>query len=210
MEFILYIPLLLFSIIVHEFSHGYIAYKHGDDTAYLSGRLTFNPISHIDPVGTIAIPLICYFSGLPIFGWAKPVPVNPYRMRDREKAMIKVAAAGPASNILLAIVAVIIFKLLISFHLIGGGQSGIMIKLIWYFISLNIILAIFNLIPIPPLDGSQILSGLLPYHLSVKYRSFSKYGFFLLIVLLMTGLLKYVLLAPFYFIIKIIETFLGL
>lgn len=170
MEFILFVPILLFSIIVHEYSHGYVAMKHGDDTARIMGRLTFNPLSHIDLVGTIILPIICIYNGLPVFGWAKPVPVNPFRLRDPEKDMVKVAIAGPLSNIMLAILGVLIFKLFISlgvFKFVSGELVG---KLMWYFISLNIILAIFNLIPIPPLDGSKVLMGFLPRNMAIEYE----------------------------------------
>lgn len=210
MEFILFVPILLFSIIVHEYSHGYVAMKHGDDTARIMGRLTFNPLSHIDLVGTIILPIICIYNGLPVFGWAKPVPVNPFRLRDPEKDMVKVAIAGPLSNIMLAILGVLIFKLFISlgvFKFVSGELVG---KLMWYFISLNIILAIFNLIPIPPLDGSKVLMGFLPRNMAIEYEKLSRYGFIILIILLVTGIIRHILLPPFYLAIKMIENFLRM
>ncbi|MBT3393041.1 MAG: site-2 protease family protein [Elusimicrobiaceae bacterium] len=211
MEFILFVPILLFSVIVHEYSHGYVAMKCGDDTAYLMGRLTFNPLVHIDIVGTVILPIICVYSGLPIFGWAKPVPVNPFRLKDPEKDMVKVAIAGPLANIMLVILSVLFFKLIISVGFISSIlPMALVSKMMWYFISLNVILAIFNMVPIPPLDGSKVLAGFLPRHLAIEYEKISKYGFYILIALLFTGGIRFVLLPPFYFAIRLVEIFLKL
>jgi len=211
MEFILFVPILLFSVIVHEYSHGYVAMKCGDDTAYLMGRLTFNPLVHIDIVGTVILPIICVYSRLPIFGWAKPVPVNPFRLKDPEKDMVKVAIAGPLANIMLVILSVLFFKLIISVGFISSIlPMALVSKMMWYFISLNVILAIFNMVPIPPLDGSKVLAGFLPRHLAIEYEKISKYGFYILIALLFTGGIRFVLLPPFYFAIRLVEIFLKL
>ena len=211
MEFILFVPILLFSVIVHEYSHGYVAMKCGDDTAYLMGRLTFNPLVHIDIVGTVILPIICVYSGVTIFGWATPVPVNPFRLKDPEKDMVKVAIAGPLANIMLVILSVLFFKLIISVGFISSIlPMALVSKMMWYFISLNVILAIFNMVPIPPLDGSKVLAGFLPRHLAIEYEKISKYGFYILIALLFTGGIRFVLLPPFYFAIRLVEIFLKL
>ncbi len=119
MEIILYIPILFFSIVLHEFAHGLVAYRMGDDTAYLSGRLTLNPIAHVDIIGTLAVPLFCYIFSMPLFGWAKPVPVNPLRLPSPKRDMGKVAAAGPAVNLWLGLALGIVMKILV----LGSGQA---------------------------------------------------------------------------------------
>ena len=148
---IILLPILIFSLCFHEFSHAFIAYMNGDNTAYHKGRLTLNPLSHLDPIGTLMI----LFVG---FGWAKPVPVNPVNFANQRIDMIKVAFAGPASNILLAFIGGSTLRLL---SLTGILQNQIIFQSLYYFIYINIALAVFNMIPIPPLDGSQIFSGLM-------------------------------------------------
>ena len=155
MEIIFGIIILILSIVVHEVSHGYAAEQLGDPTARLAGRLTLNPIKHIDPIGSIIIPALTWFGGGFIFGWAKPVPVNPYNLRNQKWGEALVALAGPASNIALAIV----FGIILRTGVLGGGA----VELLSFVVLINLVLAIFNLIPIPPLDGSRILFALLPY-----------------------------------------------
>ena len=140
METLVFLAVLLFSIILHEYSHGFIAYKNGDDTAYLMGRLTFNPIKHIDLFGTIILPLICYLSHIPMFGWAKPVPVNFLRLNNPKRDMAKVAFAGPASNLLLVALCAIVFKILI----LSGSKDFMLLQPLGYTIQINLLLAIFN------------------------------------------------------------------
>ncbi len=151
---VLLIPTLLFALCFHEFSHAWMAYRQGDDTAARLGRLTLNPMAHLDPLGAMMI----LFVG---FGWAKPVPVNPRNMRHPRADMMKVAFAGPASNLLLALVGGIIIRIL-GYHsyaqLVLSGSVG---QLLAYFVQINIMLAVFNMIPVAPLDGSQIFSGLI-------------------------------------------------
>jgi len=171
---------LLFSIIIHEVAHGWVAYRMGDPTAKFSGRLTFNPLSHLDPIGTLAL----FVAG---FGWAKPVPVNFLNLRDQRKGVILVSSAGILANILLAFVAQLLIRLF------SGSSSGIAIILVYdvcrYVAYINITLAALNLIPIPPLDGSKILMGILwektPYFLT----RLEPYGFFIIIGFLFLGIL---------------------
>jgi len=165
-EVIFLIAILVVSVVIHEVSHGFAANWLGDPTAKLQGRLTLNPISHIDPMGSIVLPAILALSGSPfLFGWAKPVPYNPYNFqRGGRWAEAIVAFAGPAANLAIALV----FGLLIRFNVI----SGVMVSLAVSIVFLNILLAIFNLIPIPPLDGSKVLPQLLPRSLALQYERF--------------------------------------
>ncbi len=161
------IAALIMSIVIHEVAHGFMANYLGDPTARLAGRLTINPISHIDPVGSIVIPALLYMSnaGL-LFGWAKPVPYNPYNLKNQRWGEALVAAAGPGTNILIALVFSIVIRLSGS---IGG--SAAFVEILGYIVYINILLACFNMIPIPPLDGSKILAAFLPYRLEMKYRA---------------------------------------
>jgi Zn-dependent protease len=181
---------LLFSVIVHEVAHGYVALLNGDPTARVMGRITLNPLPHIDPVGTILIPLLLLLSraGV-IFGWARPVPVNPENYRNYRWGEITVSAAGPLSNLALAVVFAWLLKL-------GVGGLGLA-KLAYFGVTINIFLALFNLIPIPPLDGSHILATLLPPSLARSYRYLEPVGFILILVLFYSGVMGMVLM-PFY------------
>src|SRR5260221_2976047 len=164
------LPILVFSAILHEIAHGYVADRLGDPTARLSGRLTLNPLKHIDPFLSVPLPAILIISGSPIiFGGAKPVPVDPYNLRDGRKDMALVSLAGPATNVILAIVAAILIHIL---RFIPLGTPGLFISLFLQLVATyNIILAIFNLIPIPPLDGSKVFSLLLPARAATMYLS---------------------------------------
>lgn len=160
------------SVVVHEVSHGYAALALGDPTAKYQGRLTLNPIHHLDPIGSFLIPLIGYWAGGFIVGWAKPVPFNPYNLRNQRWGEALVAIAGPLSNISLAV----IFGLVIRFASGSALAGEAFLSLAGYVVFINIILAIFNLIPIPPLDGSKILFALLPYRWQRVRESFERYG----------------------------------
>lgn len=171
------IIVLIVSVIIHEVSHGYMALVLGDTTAKYAGRLTLNPISHIDPIGSILVPIITSIAGF-TFGWAKPVPYNPYNLRNQRWGEAMVAAAGPLSNIAIAI----IFAVIVRYSIAGGGELTTFASLSMAVVLINIVLAVFNLMPIPPLDGSKILFSLMPseFGLSVR-RVFEQYGFFVLI-----------------------------
>ncbi|MBP7796949.1 MAG: site-2 protease family protein [Elusimicrobiales bacterium] len=203
MQLLLEIPALFFSIIIHEVAHGFIAYRKGDDTAYLSGRLTLNPVSHIDLVGTIILPAISLFSGVPLIGWAKPVPVNPYRMKDPYRSMVYVALAGPAANIFLSIVSVGIVNI---FVLLGAAHISFLSPVVYifqYMIYINLILGFFNLFPVYPLDGGQILLNILPYNYREKYEKIIPYGIYIVLFFVMTGIIKYWIIFPTSIVIKL-------
>ena len=148
-DLILWVPGLLLALSFHEFSHGYVAYRLGDPTPARAGRLTLNPLAHLDPIGTMMLFLFH-------FGWAKPVPVNPYYFRNPRRDMVLVAAAGPVANLILAVLAGLLAKLLV----ILGTSSRVLFYMVVYTMDINVILMMFNLIPIPPLDGSKVLFGL--------------------------------------------------
>ena len=190
MEWILQLPVLFFSVIFHEFAHGYTAHRRGDDTAYLSGRLSFNPLPHIDPVGTVLLPAACVFMGFPAIGWAKPVPVNPYRLHNPRSDMAMVAFSGPLSNIFLALVAAITFKLItMAYGFLPGELAVTLLKTLGFAVVINLLLAVFNLIPVFPLDGSQIALGLLKGRALEIYEKHLPYGVYIIIGLLVSGLL---------------------
>jgi Zn-dependent protease len=174
------LPVLLFSIVVHEYAHGYVANLWGDPTAAVAGRLTLNPIPHIDPVGSILIPLLLLIGpGGFIFGWAKPVPVNPDNYRDRRWGDVTVSLAGPASNVLLAVLFTVVW--IVSRRVTGGDPA--LDAVFGTAVLLNLILATFNLLPIPPLDGSHVLYNFLPQPLAYNYMSLARYGLLILLIL---------------------------
>ena len=172
--------ILLFSVIVHEVMHGVAAKHFGDHTADRAGRLTLNPIPHIDPIGTILLPGLLILSHSPVlFGWAKPVPVNPLNFTNIKKGELWTSAAGILINLTIAVLTALIF------HLTLNSGNDLITQLLIYTININLILAIFNSFPIPPLDGSKILLTLLPRDLALKYQALEKYGPFILLFLLL-------------------------
>lgn len=175
---------LFFSIVLHEFAHGYVANRLGDPTAEEAGRLTLNPIAHVDIVGSILVPLALLVTGSRfLFGWAKPVPINPAHFRNPMVGMAKTGAAGPLSNLLLALVA----ALLVRF---GVGASGdVFGKMLIFAIQINVLLAVFNMMPVPPLDGSRVILPFVPRSVAKVYWDLEPYGMFLVIGLLFTGVL---------------------
>ncbi|MEI6305086.1 MAG: site-2 protease family protein [Candidatus Taylorbacteria bacterium] len=176
---ILIIIILLFSVIIHEVSHGFMADHLGDPTARLQGRLTLNPLKHIDPIGSILVPIITSISGF-AFGWAKPVVYNPYNLKNRRVGEVLIAAAGPLSNITLAIV----FGLIIRFVYSGAGGVTPFIEFASYIVIINIVLAVFNLVPLPPLDGSKLLLAFLPQQYGRTRMTLERYGPIFVLILI--------------------------
>jgi Zn-dependent protease len=185
------IPVIL-AITLHEAAHGYVARHFGDMTAYLEGRVSLNPLRHIDPFGTVALPLILLaltklFGGGIIFGWAKPVPVNFAKLRHPKRDMLWVAAAGPLSNLVMALIWALLLKLGLS---VPGSYFALPLALMGAAgVFFNIIIMVLNLVPLPPLDGGRILVSLLPHRLAWRVARIEPYGFLILIVLLFTGVL---------------------
>jgi len=177
------IPLII-AIVFHEVSHGLVANALGDPTAKQRGRLSFNPFRHIDPFGTVLLPMLLAVTGAPVFGWAKPVPVVARRLRNPRWHMILVALAGPGMNLLLAAVAAIMIAALVALAPTGIGWAFLGQNLL-NFVAINIFLAVFNLIPMPPFDGGHVVEGLLPPALAAQYGKLKRYGFLLLIILLL-------------------------
>ncbi|MFQ5834726.1 MAG: site-2 protease family protein [bacterium] len=187
--------ILLFSIILHECAHGLAAEYHGDPTARQMGRITLNPIPHLDPIGSVLLPGIMIlmslvgFRGM-IFGWAKPVPINPYNLNDPKRDMMWIGLAGPATNFGIALLLALLFRLL-TFPVLAFPPS-LAVIILFYGVTINLLLAIFNLIPIPPLDGSRILTGLLPEEYSYRLSRIEPFGFIILIILLISGIFSFV------------------
>ncbi|MCG6946766.1 MAG: site-2 protease family protein [Deltaproteobacteria bacterium] len=175
-QVIMILVVLLFSVILHEVAHGYTALRLGDPTARDAGRLTLNPIKHIDPFGTVVLPLLLHLTHSPILiGWAKPVPVNPHLLREPNKAMMLVAASGPLTNITLAV----LFAL--GLRNLPASTAPLFVDILVFSCYINIILALFNLLPVPPLDGSKLLAGLLPGRLREYYLRLGRYGVFVVL-----------------------------
>jgi Zn-dependent protease len=189
-KFLLIAPVLLFSIIAHEYAHGWVAMKNGDMTAYQLGRLTWNPLPHIDPIMSILFPLIMYFAGLPVLGAARPVPVNPRNYRDFKKGDIQVSLAGIVTNL---IIAVLLLPVIILIGIIGHSVPSaaetlsLLQQMFIYGIIINLGLAAFNIIPIPPLDGSHVKKYLQPPAWGLGYQRLSRFGFLFVLILLYVG-----------------------
>ncbi len=177
-----FIAVLLLSVIIHEVSHGYVAWKLGDPTAKNAGRLSLNPLVHLDPLGSFLVPALIYFStsGGGIFGWAKPVPFNPYNLRNQRWGEAIIAVAGPASNILVAF----FFAVLIRVGVFAELLSPNFIEASFFIIYINVLLAFFNMMPVPPLDGSKIMFAFLPYRYQNVRLLLEQYGFIILLLLI--------------------------
>ena len=185
--------ILLFSLVFHEFGHAWTALQCGDPTAKQMGRVTLNPAAHIDPIGTVLFPLIQIFSGVPLIGWAKPVPVNTRNLSNPRRDFMIVAAAGPISNLAQAILASLVLMIL------PGGETSMAsgmtpADLVFTFMLLNVTLAVFNMIPVPPLDGGNVLAGILPESAARLIDGLRQYGFVILYALLLTGVLSSIML----------------
>lgn len=200
-EFILYMVALIFSLSVHESAHAWMSNKFGDDLARLQGRISLNPAVHVDPIGTLLFPAISFFTHAPLIGWAKPTPVNPLRWRNKRVANFWVSIAGVICNFIIAVVAGILIRVLFSvgfIDIIGGtlapanGDSAVAqgaVQLLMVFFRLNVALAVFNLLPIPPLDGSKVLQSILPDTFDSAFEALERFGFILLFIAVFTGVL---------------------
>jgi Zn-dependent protease len=191
-ELVILVPVFLLALTIHEFAHGWMAARLGDPTARLQGRLTLNPLAHLDILGTLAIVLIG-------FGWAKPVPVDSRYLQNPRRDMILIAAAGPASNLLLAAVAAFCFQTIPWGALLTHQSAWLIIPIasvVKTSVSVNVILAVFNLLPVPPLDGSRVLSGLLPLRQALAFSRLEPYGFMIIFLLFLSGIGNYMLWPP--------------
>ncbi len=193
--------LFLSAVVIHELSHGFVALAFGDTTAQRAGRLTLNPLKHVDPIGTLFLPLFLRLIGSPVtFGWAKPVPINPVNLRHPRRDMLWIGMAGPVSNLLMALAAAGFLRLL------GPGLPATVVALVKYLALVNLVLGTFNLLPIPPLDGSRVLLSLVPARFAVGLILMERWGFILIFLLLYLGWIDKVL-APM---IGFLVQFLGL
>jgi Zn-dependent protease len=181
---------LIASLTFHEAAHAWTANRLGDPTARLLGRLTLNPAAHIDPIGTILFPLIAMISNVPLIGWAKPVPVDMRHLRSPRRDFAIIALAGPVSNLILAIAAAAVGSALFGNDPDAMRSGGLLPTGLLYFVIINVLLAVFNMIPIPPLDGGNVLIGILPMRLAAMVAQLRSWGFLLLYLLLLTGMLN--------------------
>jgi len=202
---------VIFAITVHEVAHGWVAKKYGDNTASALGRLTLNPIKHIDLLGTIILPGLLLITGTGfIFGWAKPVPVDPRHFKNPRRDMAIVALAGPLANVLMAVGWALIARLGVA---IGMQMEAVSLPLIYTGIagiSINLVLALVNLLPIPPLDGSRILTGILPNYWAWQYNRLERFGFIILLVLLYTNTLSAILAYPMFIVQQMFFSIAGM
>jgi Zn-dependent protease len=215
MDFLIFLPVLLLSVVLHEVAHAQVAKWEGDDTAYRLGRVTLNPIPHLDLMGSLIVPLILFLlPGDFLFGWAKPVPVNPRNFRDFKWGDLRVSLAGIAVNLLLALLFTLLAAALVKVNTAWGGLGSlgfVLSRAAYLGVFLNLILAFFNLIPIPPLDGSHVVFHLLPRDLALRYREMGRYGIGILMLLIFffpAGI--DVLLWPVHFLMSLVDRFIGI
>lgn len=203
-------PPVLLAITFHEVAHGYVARLCGDSTASMMGRLSLNPLKHIDLIGTILVPLLTFFLGGILFGWAKPMPVSWRNFRHLRRDMIFVAAAGPCANFIMALIWAALLKLALSLDPLHSGPVLGLIFMAKIGVSINLFLMIFNLLPIPPLDGSRVISALLPPKLAYYYSRLEPYGLFILLGLIFIGALNQLVGFPYILLQHLITTWFGL
>lgn len=207
---IIYMVVLLFAISAHEAGHAWMSYKYGDDTAYMLGRVTLNPVAHTDPIGTLLLPIISFIFGaiggalgsIPLLGWGKPTPVNPRNWTKYKQANVMVSIAGIGANIIIAVVSFTIFKGLIEYGVFNtqnsvDGFGKIFFTFFWNMIFLNVSLAIFNLLPFPPLDGSKVLSTFLPASFQPFFDMMEQFGFLILMALIYLGIISIIMMPVF-------------
>lgn len=216
---IVYMVVLLLAISAHEAGHAWMSYKYGDDTAYMLGRVTLNPVKHADPIGTLLIPILSFvfgalggaYASIPLLGWGIPTPVNPNKWTNYKQANVMVSIAGIGANLILATIGFALFKVLVATGvftvLIVGGRYGVdagaldpVLMFVQYLIFLNISLAIFNLLPFPPLDGSKVLSTFLPESFQPVFNLLETYGFLILLLLIYWGLIGLIMRPVFTFV----------
>ena len=191
--------IVLISLTIHEAAHAWTADRLGDPTARMLGRLSLNPIVHIDPIGTLLLPILAALSGLPLIGWAKPVPVNTRNLRDPRRDFMLVAAAGPISNLLQATVLALILRGVQA----GVGPQAYVLGILQEAVIVNLMLAFFNLIPVPPLDGGNVMLGLLPPRAAAQFAQLRQFGFIILYVLMFTGIARTLIIPPTVFFMRI-------
>jgi Zn-dependent protease len=216
---VIYMVVLLLAISAHEAGHAWMSYKFGDDTAYMLGRVTLNPVAHTDPIGTLLIPIVSFILGsvggalgsIPLIGWGKPTPVNPRKWERYALANVMVSIAGIGANLIIAIVSFFILKSMLEFGVINAGNidSGLLkpvLILFQYLIFLNVSLAIFNLLPFPPLDGSKVLSTFLPDSFGPVFQMLEQYGFLILMFLIYIGVVGVIMRPVFIFVNYLLVT----
>lgn len=216
---VIYIVVLVLAISAHEAGHAWMSYKYGDDTAYMLGRVTLNPVAHTDPIGTLLIPIIAFIFGsiggalgsVPLIGWGIPTPVNPRNWKNYKTANVMVSIAGIGANLIIATTSFLIFKGLLESGVINSGNAEVgilkpIVILFQYLIMLNISLAIFNLLPFPPLDGSKVLSTFLPASFQPVFQLLEQYGFLILMLLIYMGLIGLIMRPVYSFVNYLLVT----